>query len=292
MKYVFLNGKFVPKEEAKISIEDRGFLFGDGIYEVIRAYNGRLFRLDDHIERLFKSAEAIRLPEVYKAEEIKEYVNKLLELSDEKDVEIYIEWTRGVAPREHAFPPKSEPTFVMMLLKPHSQPPETYQKGVKIVSYPEIRWKYPYIKTVNLLPNVLAKQFARENEAFEAIFVHEDTKIVTEGSSSNVLMVKDGKVYCHETNESILFGITLKVVMEICDKLGIDFVGEKFTYDDMIKADEVFLSGTGAEVMPVVMVDDHVIADGKPGEITKKILAEFLRMTWREDRLKEYLGES
>jgi len=289
MKYVFVNGQFVPREEAKISIEDRGFLFGDGVYEVIRAYDGKLFRLDDHIERLFHSADAIKLPHVYSADEIKSYVQKLLELSSEKDIEIYIEWTRGVAPREHAFPPKTKPTFVMMVLKPHSQPPEVYRKGVKIVSYPEIRWKYPYIKTVNLLPNVLAKQFARENGAFEAIFVHEDSKIVTEGSSSNVLMVKNGRVYCHETNESILFGITLKVVMEICDKLGIDFVGQKFTYDEMIKADEVFLSGTGAEIMPVIRVDDNVISDGRPGEITKRILAEFLRMTWRGDKISDYM---
>ncbi len=289
MKYVFLNGEFIPKDEAKISVEDRGFLFGDGIYEVIRAYDGKLFRLDDHIERLFNSARAIKLPEVYSAEEIKGNVKKLLDMSDQKDVEIYIEWTRGVAPREHAFPEKSTPTFLMMLLKPHSSPPERYKKGVKVVSYPEIRWKYPYIKTVNLLPNVLAKQFAKENGGFEAIFVHEDTRIVTEGSSSNVLMVKEGKVFCHETNESILFGITLKVVMEICEKLGIEFVPQKFTYEEMIKADEVFLSGTGAEVMPVVQVDDNTIADRKPGEVTKKILAEFLRMTWRGDKISEYM---
>ncbi len=289
MKYVFLNGSFLPKEEAKISVEDRGFLFGDGIYEVIRAYNGKLFRLDDHIERLFHSAEAIRLPQIYTADEIKENVKKLLDMSDEKDVEVYIEWTRGVAPREHAFPEKSTPTFLIMLLKPHSSPPERYRTGAKVVSFPEIRWKYPYIKTVNLLPNVLAKQHAKEQGAFEAIFVHQDSKIVTEGSSSNILMVKDGKVYCHETDESILFGITLKVVMEICEKLGIDYIGKKFTYDEMIRADEVFLSGTGAEIMPVVKVDDHTISDGKPGELTKKILAEFLKMTWRGDKISEYM---
>ncbi len=289
MKYVFLNGEFVPKEEAKISVEDRGFLFGDGIYEVIRAYDGKLFRLDDHIERLFKSAKAIRLPEVYSAEEIKKNIHKLLDMSDEKDVEVYIEWTRGVAPREHSFPENAKPTFLMMLLLPHSSPPERYRKGAKVVSFPEIRWKYPYIKTVNLLPNVLAKQHAKENGAFEAIFVHEDTRIVTEGSSSNILMVKDGKVYCHETNESILFGVTLKVVIEICQKLGIEYIGKKFTYEEMIRADEVFLSGTGAEIMPVVQVDNNTIADGKPGEVTKKILAEFLKMTWRGDKISEYM---
>ncbi len=290
MDYVFLNGKFLPKKEARISVDDRGFLFGDGIYEVIRAYNGKLFRLDDHIERLFNSARAIKLPEIYSSREIKENVEKLLDMSEEKDVEIYIEWTRGVAPREHAFPDKTTPTFLMMLLKPHSSPPERYRKGVRIVSYPEIRWKYPYIKTVNLLPNVLAKQYAKENGGFEAIFVHEDTGVVTEGSSSNVLMVKEGKVFCHETNESILFGITLKVVMEICEKLGIEFVPQKFTYDELIRADEVFLSGTGAEVMPVVQVDSNTIANGKPGEITKKILAEFLKLTWRENKISEYMG--
>ncbi len=289
MNYVFLNGKFIPKNEAKISVEDRGFLFGDGIYEVIRAYKGNLFRLDDHIERLFQSAEAIKLPVVYSADEIKENVFKLLEMSDQKDVEVYIEWTRGVAPREHSFPEDATPTFLIMLLEPHSSPPERYRKGVKVVSFPEIRWKYPYIKTVNLLPNVLAKQHARENDAFEAIFVHQDTGIVTEGSSSNILMVKRGKVYCHETDESILFGITLKVVMEICEKTGIEYIGEKFTYDKLIEADEVFLSGTGAEIMPVVQVDEHTISDGKPGEVTKKILAEFLKMTWREDKISEYM---
>lgn len=288
MKYVFLNGEFIPKEEAKISVDDRGFLFGDGVYEVIRAYDGKLFRLDDHIERLFNSARAIKLPEVYTAEEIKKNVRKLLNMSEQKDVEIYIEWTRGVAPREHAFPDKATPTFLMMLLKPHSSPPERYRKGVRIVSYPEIRWKYPYIKTVNLLPNVLAKQYAKENGGFEAIFVHEDTRIVTEGSSSNVLMVKEGKVFCHETNESILFGITLKVVMEICEKLGIEYIPRKFTYEEMAKADEVFLSGTGAEVMPVVQVDDNTIGNGRPGEVTKKILIEFLKLTWREDKISEY----
>ncbi|MDI3232365.1 D-amino-acid transaminase [Staphylococcus pasteuri] len=273
MTKVFINGEFLNQDEAKVSYEDRGYVFGDGIYEYIRAYEGKLFTVKEHFERFLRSANEIGLDLTYTVDELIELVRKLLEVNDVKNGGIYIQATRGVAPREHSFPTPQVKPVIMAFTKSYDRPYEDLENGIYTMTTEDIRWLRCDIKSLNLLGNVIAKEFAVKYNASEAIQHRGET--VTEGASSNVYAIKDGKIYTHPINNFILNGITRRVIKWISEDKNIPFIEETFTVDFLKNADEVIISSTSAEVMPVVKIDGEDVGDGKVGTVTRQLQEGF-----------------
>ncbi|MCF7599415.1 D-amino-acid transaminase [Staphylococcus pasteuri] len=273
MTKVFINGEFLNQDEVKVSYEDRGYVFGDGIYEYIRAYEGKLFTVKEHFERFLRSANEIGLDLTYTVDELIELVRKLLEVNDVKNGGIYIQATRGVAPREHSFPTPQVKPVIMAFTKSYDRPYEDLENGIYTMTTEDIRWLRCDIKSLNLLGNVLAKEFAVKYNASEAIQHRGET--VTEGASSNVYAIKDGKIYTHPINNFILNGITRRVIKWISEDKNIPFIEETFTVDFLKNADEVIISSTSAEVMPVVKIDGEDVGDGKVGTVTRQLQEGF-----------------
>ncbi|WP_077324923.1 D-amino-acid transaminase [Virgibacillus siamensis] len=261
--------KFTHRDNLRYPFEERGLQFGDGIYEVIRIYNGTYYLLEEHIDRLFRSAKAIKLELPFTKDEI---TNLLLELLKRNkmtsDGKTYLQATRGSAPRDHVFPVNVESNiyaYTQDLPRKH----DNLEKGVSAITRHDSRWDYCYIKSLNLLPNVLAKQEAKENGCYEAIF-HKDGQ-VTECSSSNVYLVKDGKIHTHPATSGILHGCVRMQVEKFAADLSIPFVENGFSLDDITTADELFLSSSTSEIMPIVSVDGTSVGNGKPGDVTQKL---------------------
>ncbi len=273
MTKVFINGEFLNQDEAKVSYEDRGYVFGDGIYEYIRAYEGKLFTVKEHFERFLRSANEIGLDLTYTVDELIELVRKLLEVNNVKNGGIYIQATRGVAPREHSFPTPPVKPVIMAFTKSYDRPYEDLENGIYTMTTEDIRWLRCDIKSLNLLGNVLAKEFAVKYNASEAIQHRGET--VTEGASSNVYAIKDEKIYTHPINNFILNGITRRVIKWISEDKNIPFIEETFTVDFLKNADEVIISSTSAEVMPVVKIDGEDVGDGKVGTVTRQLQEGF-----------------
>jgi len=262
MTKVFINGEFVNEEDAKVSYEDRGYVFGDGIYEYIRAYDGKLFTVKEHFERFLRSAEEIGLDLNYTIEELIELVRRLLK-----------ENTRGAAPRNHSFPTPPVKPVIMAFTKSYDRPYEELEQGVYAITTEDIRWLRCDIKSLNLLGNVLAKEYAVKYNAAEAIQHRGD--IVTEGASSNVYAIKDGVIYTHPVNNFILNGITRRVIKWIAEDEQIPFKEETFTVEFLKSADEVIISSTSAEVMPITKIDGENVQDGQVGTITRQLQQGF-----------------
>lgn len=274
MTYIFINDEFVDESEGKINYSDRGYNFGDGIYEYIRIYDGKVFTSKEHYERLFRSAKEIGLNlEGYSVEGLTEVTKTLAAKNNVVNGGVYIQVTRGVAPRNHPFPDVSTKPVFSAFSKSYDRPYEELKNGVKAITVDDIRWLRCDIKSLNLLGNVLAKEKAAQNGAAEAIMHRDQT--VTEGSSSNVYAVKDGKIYTHPANNLILNGITRRIIKKSAEALNIPFIEEAFTLDFLNDADEVIISSTSIEVMPVIQVNDNKIGDGKVGQITKQLQKSF-----------------
>jgi D-alanine transaminase len=269
----FVNGRFLPLEEATVPVEDRGFQFGDGIYEVIRTYHGRPFHLDAHLARLERSAKAIELPLPWTIQQWAAYVQEGIRRSGYSESKVYLQLTRGVAPRDHAFPAAPRPTAVMTVREMRPLDPALRSSGAAVMTMDDWRWGRCDIKSVNLLPNVLARQKAKQAGCFEALFIRNGQ--VTEGAVSNVMVVKAGRVLTAPEGERILSGVTRTVVLELARKEGLP-VEERFvTQDELCGADEVFLTSTTVEILPVVRVDGQQVGSGKPGPVTQKLQAAF-----------------
>lgn len=260
-----LNGRFSPLEEIAISPDDRGFLFGDGIYEVIRAYQGIPAFWEEHYTRLVRSANEIRLPFVVTLQDFHQLLLTGLQHCEYGEVKIYIQVTRGVAPREHGFPEKAQPTVFLSFREMGALPIEFKTHGVKVITVPDIRWNRCDIKSLNLLPNVLAKQQAQETGAFEAIFIREG--LVIEGATSNVFLVKNGQIRTPERNHFVLSGVTQQQIINLAQEDGQEVHFDRITCETLYAADEVFLVGTTIEVLPVVEINGQTICDGKPGSL-------------------------
>ncbi|OES44824.1 D-amino-acid transaminase [Domibacillus iocasae] len=270
----YLNGKVISSSDPVLPIDERGHQFGDGVYEYIRIYNGRAFMMDEHMDRFFKSAKAIKLNLGQTREEIITVVNDLIERSGLADCDVYMQATRGIAPRNHLFP--NVPASISMTVKPFRAMDETLRKnGAKVKLLPDERWQNCWIKTLNLLPNLLAKQEAFEAGAFEAVLVRDG--IVTEGSSSNIFLLKDGTLITPPATKHILHGITRIAVLDIAAELGIPVEEKEFAPEFIFEADEVFLTSTGIEIVPVTSADDRVIGEGNPGVMTTKIYEAFMK---------------
>ena len=272
---VYFNGAFMDKADVSISPDDRGFVFGDGVYEVVRAEDGALFRLDAHRRRLARSLEAIRLREHVDTEALWNSVHELLPRNglDAGSAKVYLQITRGAAPRRHAFPdPAPEPT-VYARANAHEPPVEKWNEGVKVILHPDQRWARCDIKSLNYLPNVLANQAAQEAGAYEALQVRDG--FVTEGTHSSVAAVFDGTVTTHPLTNHTLPSITRQTMLELCEDLDRSVDEVPVAAADLPEADELFLMGTTTGVMPIVRVDDWTVDDGTPGPVTQELLEAF-----------------
>lgn len=273
----FINGRFLPWEDANISIDDRGFQFGDAVYEVIRTYRGSPFKLTAHLARLDRSARELSLRQPYTSVQWTRWIQQGLSLAGYQDAKIYIQLTRGVAPREHSFPSDIPPTVVMTIRKFHPLAPELRRTGVSACTREDLRWGRCDIKSVNLLANVLAREEAKKADVFETILVRDG--FVMEGALSNVMVVQDEVVITAPEGPRILSGVTRTVVLELAKKDDI-VIKERFIPVDLLyRADEVFLTGTTLEVLAVVQIDGKTIGSGQPGLITKGLAARWALLT-------------
>lgn len=275
MTKVLINEHLVDEQDARVPYNDRGYVFGDGIYEYIRTYNNNIFTAKPHFERLLRSAKEIGLDLKYNVDELTELVQELLAANGVVNGGVYIQVTRGAAPRDHAFPTPSVEANVMAFTKTYERPYKLLEEGINAITIEDIRWLRCDIKSLNLLGNVLAKESAVKYNAQEAIQHRGD--IVTEGSSSNVYAIKGGEIYMHPVNNYILNGITRMVIKDIAEAKGIPFNEGTFTVDFLRNADEIIVSSTSIEVMPVIKLDGEFVGEGKVGPITKSLQEGFNR---------------
>lgn len=266
----YFNGKFVDSNDPVIPIDERGHQFGDGVYEYIRIYNGKPFMLEEHVDRLYQSAYAIKLQIDPNRDALKNTMLELIQKSGLTNLDLYVQVTRGIAPRNHLFP--DCPVSVSMTVKPF-RTIKTGEKGAGVILCPDERWQNCYIKSLNLLPNILAKQIAFEKGFLEAVLVRDGK--VTEGTSSNVYIVKNSSITTTPLSKHILSGITRMAVKDIAIETGIPFIEKQFTPDEMIQADEIFITSTSLEIMPIVRVEDKEISGGKTGTITRTLQERF-----------------
>ncbi|MGA9479686.1 MAG: D-amino acid aminotransferase [Desulfobacterales bacterium] len=265
----YLNGEILPIDTAQVPIEDRGYQFGDAVYEFIASYNGRLFYLEEHLDRLERSLNGLFFPSVSR-EAIRKAVLTLFEKAEIQRAGIYIQISRGVSPRNHAFPDDVRPQIVMTIREVEDKPPELRKNGATAITLEDFRWGRCDLKTVQLLPNVLAKQKALAAGVFDAIFVSSEG-VVREATSSNICIVAGGTVITHPLTPQILPGITRMVVIDLCRELDIPVSERFFKTDALYGAEESFLTGTVTEVLPIVTIDRHRIGDGQVGPVTTKL---------------------
>lgn len=269
MEYVIVNGEVTDRASAKVDIEDRGYQFGDGVYEVIRVYNGKMFTGAEHLNRLVESAKKIRMELPYSPEALAGLMEELIAKNELQTGIVYMQFTRGTSPRNHVFPGMDvAPTFVAYT-RQVARPEESMQKGVRTILDEDIRWLRCDIKSLNLLGNLLSKQKAAEAGCFEAILHRGLT--VTEGSHSNISIIKDGVIITHPADNHILNGITRQKVLEVCQNEHIPFEERAYTLEELYAADEVFSSGTTVEVMPVIEIEGKPVGKGDPGPVTRRL---------------------
>lgn len=259
---VYLNGEYLPLAEAKVSVLDRGFLFGDGIYEVIPVYSGRVFRLEDHVERLNNSLKSIRLPLDYSVADWQAIFQPLLE--EGKDQSIYLQVTRGYAPkRDHGFPERVVPTVFAMCSEIKPFPGKL--TGIKAVTLDDNRWQLCNVKAITLLGNILLRQEALDRHCEEAILVKNG--YVVEGAASNVFAVIDGELITPPKSNEILPGITRDVILELAQANNIPCREDIIALEALQDASEIWVTSSTREIVPVVELDGKMVADGKPGPI-------------------------
>lgn len=271
--FVLMNDKMESRENAKVDIEDRGHQFGDGVYEVIKVYRGKLFTLKEHMDRLERSAAEIKMRLPFSREVIEEKLEELVQINHLDDGAVYLQITRGGSIRQHHFPDSDVLPMLTSYPFENHRPIKLQQTGVEAVLTEDLRWKRCDIKSLNLLGNVLAKQEAKEAGKFEAI-MHRDGEI-TEGSSTNFYGVIGGTIFTHPVNNLILNGITRIKVVELCRESGIPFTEKSLRIEDLGKLDEAFITSTTSEIMPVIQVGDTVIGEGIPGSVTKQLQSLF-----------------
>jgi D-alanine transaminase len=278
---VYLDGDIRPRAEARVSVDDRGFVFGDGVYEVLRAINGRLFASRFHNQRLERSLEGVRiaLKDEDSPAHFADVGQQLLRENDltQGEAIIYMQVTRGTATRAHQFPSPSVPPTVYISVARFKPYADFARDGTTAISHPDLRWGRCDLKTLNLLPNILAAQAAKERGAFEAMLIRDG--VVTEGSRTNFFGVVNGTLRTHPCDNHILPGITRSVLRDLANELSIGLDETPISASEIPSLTELFLTGTTADVMPVVRLDDKQVGSGRPGELTRrlqKVLAESL----------------
>lgn len=271
---VYLNGQFLPKEQAKISVLDRGFIFGDGVYEVWRVVEGKLFEYARHDRRLKRGLETIEIDIPAKEiDSLRGVAERLLRENDLLAGEgtFYVEITRGAAPRTHAYPPAGTKPTVFAMVSRFEVPHALREAGAKAITQPDVRWLRCDVKTVQLLPNVMAKQKAQVAGAMEAILVRDG--VVTEGTHTSVFGVKNGQLLTHPLSPLILPSITREIVLEIAREQNVPGRETAFTDTELFALDELFVAGTTTDVTPIVDLDGKRIGSGKPGPVSRALYA-------------------
>jgi D-alanine transaminase len=266
---VFLNGQFMPIEEARVPVLDRGFIFGDGVYEVVPVYRGRPFRWQQHLKRLSGSLAAIDIENPFDDTGWTDLVYELIKRHPWADQFIYIQVTRGVAKRDHAFPKGVKPTVFAMSSEFSPVPEQLRETGVRAISLPDERWFHCDIKSISLLGNVLAKQEAVQAGAFECVMFRDG--YLTEGSSSNIWVVRNGKLFCPPRDRLILEGVRMSLVDELCQIVDIDLDIRRITREEVQQADELLLSSATRELLPITTLDGQPVGNGRPGPLYAKL---------------------
>lgn len=269
---ILYNGKLVKKQDVNISYEDRGYYFGDGVYEVFRIYEGRLFHKKAHYDRLERSAASIQLKLPYTVNEIDQMLEELMAYDNIQEGILYLQTTRGTAPRAHTFPDNVTPSL-LGYCKEVKRPFQAMKTGIKAITMDDIRWQRCDIKSLNLLPNTMAKQHAVSQGVEEAILHRNGT--VTECSASNLMIVRQGEIYTHPANNYILHGITREIVLKLARDMGIKVIEQSFQLDELYTSDEAFITGTTVEVTPVISIDQKMTGSGSPGKVTKQLQEAF-----------------
>jgi len=285
MNTVFLNGAFLPLEEAKVPVLDRGFIFGDGVYEVVPVYSKVPFRLDEHLARLERSLAAVGIGNPYTREQWRGYIAALVARQPFEDQAVYFQVTRGVAKRDHAFPKHAQPT-VFMMSNPLVPPPAAQvESGAAAITARDNRWLRCDIKSISLIGNVLLRQLSAEADAVETILFREGK--LTEASSSNVFVVKDGTIQSPPKNELILPGITYDVVVELARANGLPLEFRDIAEAEVRAADEIWVTSSSKEVLAVVRLDAQAVGDGRPGPLFRqmyRLYQDFKRKVMRAGR--------
>jgi D-alanine transaminase len=271
-----VNGVFSPLAEARVPLEDRGYQFADGVYEVIVAPDGRPFLLDEHLDRLAASLEGIALPVDVASFDLPKLIAQGIERCGHRDVMIYVQITRGIASRDHVFPQQVAPTVVLTFKAKPQYDPEMRRRGVALMTMRDIRWAKCNIKSIALLPSVLLKNQARAQGYFDALILSDDD-IVRETSAANLFIVSGGTLRTPPKSERILHGITRGFVLASAARLGISVEERDFDLDVLRAASEVFITSTTMDIMPVTRVDETNIANGRIGAITERLAACFTR---------------
>ena len=270
---VFFNGSYIPKDQVVISPDDRGFLFGDGVYDVTLSYKGRLFRRQDHLLRMKNGLKSLEIEGV----DVDGLWDAALEVIkanglEDADLAVYFQATRGVAKRTHCFPKEQVPPTTYVAVSPFVQKGDSFN-GSPIITIPDTRWSRCDIKSVCLLPNCLANQRAQEVGAHEGVFVRDG--FLLEGAGSSVFAIFDGVICTAPLTNYVLPGVTRKVVLELCAEAGIPTSEESIFYENISEASEVFLAGTTTEVVPVISIDGRPVGDGHPGPIVQRLVKLF-----------------
>jgi len=271
MGIVYLNGDFLPIERAQISVMDRGFVFGDGVYEVIPVYGGRLFRLEQHLQRLARSLAEIRLADPLSGDQWRHCLQDLVTRNGDGDQSVYVQITRGIAPRDHAFPKEVKPTVYAASSPLRPQAAEVVEDGVAAICMPDIRWQRCDIKAITLLANILLRQQAIDEGAVEAILVRDG--LVNEGAASNLFIVKGGELITPPKGAYLLPGITRDLVLELAAAHAITFREAAITPQDLADAEEVWLTSSTREILPVTRLDKRAVGNGKPGPLWRRMTA-------------------
>ncbi len=268
-KYVYLNNKYVNYKDAKIHIEDRGFQFSDSVYEVIKVINGKLLDIEFHLRRLKYSTSELNFNFKINKLLLKNIFLSLVKKNQLKNGIIYLQITRGIQPREHAYKKNLKPNIIIYTAKKKFNLPDKNYKGYKAITYPDIRWGRPDIKTTSLLANILAATEASKQGAYETILVK--GKKVTEAAHSNVWIVRGKKIITHPANKEILKGVTRTVLKKIINSLNLKLIEREFSIKELMKAEEIFITSSGSLVTPITQVDKIKINKGKIGTITKSL---------------------
>jgi D-alanine transaminase len=282
---VFLNGQFVAIEDAKVSVLDRGFIFGDGVYEVVPVYSRVPFRLDEHLERLERSLAAVAIRNPHPRDEWRRIITELVARQPFEDQGVYFQVTRGVAKRDHAFPKNVEPTVFMMATPLVNPPRELVENGAVAMSAPDYRWQRCDIKSISLIGNVLLRQLSAESGAAETVLFR-DGKL-TEASASNVFIVKGGVIAGPPKSALILPGITYDVIVELAQAAGLPLELREVSEAEVRGADELWVTSSSKEVLAIVRLDGKPIGDGRPGPVFRRmhrLYQEFKQKVMRAGR--------
>lgn len=270
LRIAYVNGRYQPYDRAVVHIEDRGYQFADGVYEVVTIWDGHPIDEAGHIDRLGRSLEMIRLGWPVARPALHHIIRRVVRLNRLRRGLVYIQVTRGVAPRAHPFPAAARPALVVTARRIKAQPEAWLRDGVSVILVPDERWARCDIKSTSLLANVLARQAAKEAGCYESWQV-DDRGMITEGALSNAWIVADGRIRTHETGRHILAGITRDRVIRLAESLGVPVEERAFTPAEAQGADEAFLTGASAFVLPVTRIGDRPVADGRPGPITLRL---------------------